>query len=152
MLHTIKHDRRGLRHLANVSSLFLELADGSLLGRLTLVDESRRDFDADLVNGRTVLFLEDDFGAGGLLEDGDNADAVNLAVLGAGAALGGFPGASVTVLVVVVDLDELDPASLALALRFYGSDRVRCSRLLGVSYVGLPEGRWRSLWQTLWTC
>lgn len=37
------------------------------------------------------MLLEEDFFAGGLVEDGDDADAVDFAALGPGAALGGFP-------------------------------------------------------------
>lgn len=118
--HTVEHDGRRLRRDTNVPRLLLELPHGSLLGGLPLVDEPCGDLDADLVDGRAVLLLQDDLGAGGLLEDGDDADAVDVAGLGTGAALGGLPGARGAVLVGVVDLGELDPAGFCVGLSVWG--------------------------------
>jgi len=61
--HTVKHDGRRLQHLGHVPRLFLELADGRLLGRLALVDEPGGDLDDDLVQRRAELLLEDNFRA-----------------------------------------------------------------------------------------
>lgn len=49
------------------------------------------------------MLLEDNFLAGGLVEDGDDADAVNVCVLGTGTALSGFPCSGDVLWVCVCD-------------------------------------------------
>lgn len=101
----VEHDGRRLRDDADVARLLAQLADGGLLGRLAGVDEPRGDLERDAVDGRAVLPLQDNvLGAGGgVAQDGDDADAVNVAAGGAAAALGGLPGARLAGLVLVVD-------------------------------------------------
>ena len=48
------------------------------------------------------MLLQEDFFAGGLVEDRDDADAVDFAALGSRAALGGFPDALCAGWVLVV--------------------------------------------------
>jgi hypothetical protein len=77
-----------------------------LFGGFSRVDEACGDFDGDFVNWRAVLLLEDDFAARGLVEDSDDADAVNVCVFGTGSAFGGFPCSSDAVGVLVCDPED----------------------------------------------
>lgn len=117
VVQTIKHHRRNLQHLAYIARLLLELADGGLLRRLALVDEAGRNLNHHLVERGAVLFLEDHLEAwdpneaknqgsgrqgmagwgvrptGFFLQDGNDAYAVDVAVLGARPAFRRLPGA-----------------------------------------------------------
>ncbi|KAF1739193.1 Nudix hydrolase 14, chloroplastic [Beauveria bassiana] len=86
----VEHDGRRLGDDADVARLLAQLAQGGLLGRLAGVDEARGDLERHAVNGRAVLALQHNvLGAGGgVVEDGDDADAVNGARGGALATLG----------------------------------------------------------------
>lgn len=129
--HTVEHDGRRLADDADVPRLLAQLAHGGLLGGLACVDEARGHLDGDLVDGRAVLLLQDDLGTGGPVEDGDDADAVDLAARGPGAALGRLPGAVLPVGVLVGELDELDPGGLAVGL---GGIELGCGREEVVTY------------------
>ena len=80
--HTIEHHPhptlplRLLRH-THVAGLLPQLTHGALLRAFARVDEAGGHFDADLGNWRPELFLQEEFGTGGLLEDGDDADAID---------------------------------------------------------------------------
>jgi hypothetical protein len=72
----IEHHRTALRHRAHIPRLLLQLPDRSLLRRLAGIDEACRDFDDDFVDGRAELFLQQDLGACGFVEDCYYSDAV----------------------------------------------------------------------------
>lgn len=99
----VEHHGRGVGHDPDVARLLAQLAHGGLLGRLAGVDEARGHLERDAVDGRAVLLLQDNLLARGLLEDGDDADAVNVAALGPRGALGGLPCSGLAGLVLVVD-------------------------------------------------
>lgn len=74
----VPHDGAGLARDAHVARLLPELAHGGLLRRLPGVDETRGDLDGDGVQRGAVLLLEDDGGSLRQVEDGQDADAVDL--------------------------------------------------------------------------
>ena len=92
---TIEHHRTDPNpplpsHPSHIPRLLLQLAQRALLWRLPRIDQAGRDLDADRVDGRAELFLEEDRGtargaAGGgggagrgpVLQDRDDADAVD---------------------------------------------------------------------------
>lgn len=80
----MKHNRTRLLDNTYITRLLLEFPHGALFGCLALIDQSGWHFDGDFVDGRSELFLEEDFGAVGCIEDGDYADAVDGAIFGAG--------------------------------------------------------------------
>lgn len=80
--HTIVHHWTGLLSNANVASLFLEFADGTLLNSLARVNQTRGNLDDNLVDWRSILFLQEQFWACGFVENSDNAHAVDWAVWG----------------------------------------------------------------------
>lgn len=88
----VVHDGRRLGHHADVARLFLELAHGGLFGGFARVDEAGGDLDDDLVDGWAVLLLQDNLLARGLVEDGDDANAIDVCAGGASASFSGFPG------------------------------------------------------------
>lgn len=97
----IKHDHARLARHAHIARLLTQFSHGGFFGCFTGVDEAGGDLDADLVERGAVLLLEDDFGGGGFAEEGEDADAVDVAVFGAGGAFGVFPGTLNTVGVCV---------------------------------------------------
>lgn len=97
----IIHDRRNLRHLTHISRLLTQFAHSSFFGRLASIDKAGGDFDRDLVNRWAVLLLKDDFLAGRFVDDGEDADAVDVSVLGSGASLGRFPCAGYAIGILV---------------------------------------------------
>lgn len=80
----MKHNRTRLLDRAYITRLLLEFPHGTLLRCLAFINQSSRYLDRDFVDRRSELFLEQNFGALGRVEDGDNADAVDRAVFGAG--------------------------------------------------------------------
>lgn len=59
----VVHDGALFRHDARVAALLFELADGRFGRAFVGIDEAGWQLDDDAVEGGTVLFLEDDFGA-----------------------------------------------------------------------------------------
>lgn len=128
---TIEHDRRALCRLAHIASLLFQLAHGGLLCCLTFIDEAGRDLYTDLVYRWTVLLLENDLrpcrmGAGKpglisrearvkpgspeskvrtgrLLKDSHDANAIDVAPLGACRPLAGLPVSNLSCRIVVCD-------------------------------------------------
>lgn len=78
----VKHHGRRLSGHADVACLLAEFADGAFFGCFALIDQTGWDFDCHGVDGRAVLFLEDEFGACGEGQDGYYADAVDVGGLG----------------------------------------------------------------------
>lgn len=100
-LLTIKHDRRHLVHSTNIPRLLPQLAHSRLPNALALVDEAGRQLDGDLVQRRAELPLQQDLGARGRLEDGEDAHAVDAAALGPRRPLRRLPRARLVLVVVV---------------------------------------------------
>lgn len=77
--------------MAHVASLFLELANCTLLRCLIRVHKAGGNFNDGLVDGRTPLFLKEDSGLlvwiCWVLKDGDDTDAIDVAALGASESL-----------------------------------------------------------------
>jgi hypothetical protein len=88
----VEHDGGGEIGRADVARLLAQLANSGFLRRLAGIDEARGHLDADHVDGGAVLALDDELGTGGLVEDSDDADAVNIAVGWSRAALSRLPG------------------------------------------------------------
>jgi hypothetical protein len=85
-------------NLARIASLLPQLTHSSLLGRLAFVDQAGGEFNAEGLDGRTVL--HDDHRAHWLarvFEDWHNCYGVDARGL-AGLASGGFPNALLAVL------------------------------------------------------
>ena len=66
-----------------VAGLFAQLPDRALFGGFARVDEAGGYFDRYGGEGRAELFLEENFGAVGFVEEGDDADAVDFGACGA---------------------------------------------------------------------
>jgi len=80
------------RDLAAISCLLVELSDCTVFGRLIGVHETCRNFNGDLADWRTELFLQEKRGGGArALKDRDDADAVVIDACGTCASLGGLP-------------------------------------------------------------
>lgn len=79
---TVEHRGRRLDDLPHVARLLPQLPEGCRLRRLAAVDQAGGHLDAHLVYRRAVLLLEDDLGPRGLLDDGQDADPVDVAALG----------------------------------------------------------------------
>lgn len=89
---------QNITNLARIASLLLELTHGSLLRRLAFVDQAGGEFNAEGLDGRTVL--DDDHrahGFAGVLENRHNGYGVYARGL-AGLASGSFPDALLAVL------------------------------------------------------
>src|SRR5688572_16859547 len=87
----VEHDHARLARDADIPRLLTQLPNRSLLSGFPGIDEAGRDLDADFVKGRTVLLLEDDLWARGFAQHREDADAVNVTVLGAGGAFSMLP-------------------------------------------------------------
>ena len=72
------------RDAADVAGFFFEFAESAFGGGFVGVDQAGGDFDGDGLEGGAELFLQQEGGAGGVVEDRDDADAVGLGGFGAG--------------------------------------------------------------------
>lgn len=82
--HTIVHDRTRLLRHTHIPGLLFEFAHRALLDCLTSIKETGGDFDDDLINWRSVLLLQEEFWACGLVENCDDSHAIDLAASGSG--------------------------------------------------------------------
>jgi hypothetical protein len=92
---TIEHDRRYVKglvfdYLANVTCLFLELADGTCFWSFVGVHQASRHLDDGLIDRRSVLLLQQDAGLGirvrRILKNSSNPNAINIGTLWSGEA------------------------------------------------------------------
>lgn len=77
---TIVHDTSRFISNTDISSLFFQLSDRSLLNCLPCVDQSCREFYDDLVDWRSVLLLQKDLRATLLIQKSDDVDSIDRGV------------------------------------------------------------------------
>lgn len=81
---TIVHHTARLLSDTHVPRLLLEFANCAFLNRLPCIDQTRGDLNDHLIDGRTVLLLQEELWTGRMIQDGHDANAIDLTVGGPG--------------------------------------------------------------------